>query len=133
MSLLVFFHRSHSDAGLRSLRSDTMRSFRVTYLSSTCQHFHFRLVSADHLSQLGLYAASVSYLAARCHSEPLLTFPCTYADVKDSRTASIRVFSSKGVQREVSQMEKRIATAAKLLEEIEVLRLVMLESFQSRK
>ncbi|KAK8918575.1 hypothetical protein KSP39_PZI021797 [Platanthera zijinensis] len=121
MSRLVSLNISLSESGIHSLRSDTMRSAGVAYLTSTDQHFLFRLVSSDLLSQLDAAAAAVSSLAARCRSDPLLSFPRTYADVKAGRTASIRIFSSKGVHRRVRRMEKCIAAAAKLFEEMEAL------------
>ncbi|PKU72807.1 uncharacterized protein LOC110096056 [Dendrobium catenatum] len=120
MSRLVSLHRSLSEPELHRLRADAMRSAGVAYLTSTDQHFLFRLACAEFLSDLDASAATVSRFSTRCNAEPLLLFPRTYADVKAGRaTTNIRTLSVKGVERRVKKMEKCIAVVVKLLEEIE--------------
>ncbi|XP_020590186.1 uncharacterized protein LOC110031362 [Phalaenopsis equestris] len=120
MSRLVSLHRSLSEPELRRLRADTMRSPGVAYLTSTDQHFLLRLACAELFSDLDSAAATVSRFSIHCDSEPLLSFPRTYAGIKaGSTTTHIVTLSVKGVERRVKQMEKCVAVVVKLLEEME--------------
>ncbi|KAH0469205.1 hypothetical protein IEQ34_002437 [Dendrobium chrysotoxum] len=119
MSRLLSLHHTLSDPSLRLLRSDTMRSPGIAYLTSTDQHFLFRLVFSDMLSDLDSSAAAVSRLTSRCHSRK--SFSLTYTHLKSGRIPITHSYSSKEINRRVKQMEKSIALVAELLEEMEIL------------
>ncbi|XP_020585475.1 uncharacterized protein LOC110028096 [Phalaenopsis equestris] len=121
MSRLVSLHHSLSEPSLRLLRSHIMRSRGIAYLTSTDQHFLFRLVYSDLLSYLDSSASAVSRLSSRCRSRSRQNFSLTYANLKSGRMIPFAHSSPKRVNRRVKQMEKNITLVARLLEEMEIL------------
>ncbi|CAL4938712.1 unnamed protein product [Urochloa decumbens] len=130
MSRLVSLHRTLSDAEFRRLRADVLRAEGVARLISADQSHLLRLACAELAADLDRAAAAVARLAARCRAAaeappPLLRdFDRLYADAKRGRLAQLdaAVGFSRGAGKRLRKMERRVAAAARLYEEMDALR-----------
>ncbi|CAL4930336.1 unnamed protein product [Urochloa decumbens] len=129
MSRLVSLHRTLSDAEFRRLRADVLRAEGVARLISADQSHLLRLACAELLADLDRAAAAVARLAARCRAvaeaPPLLRdFDRLYADAKRGRLAQLdaAVGFSRGAGKRLRKMERHVAAAARLYEEMDALR-----------
>ncbi|CAL4921972.1 unnamed protein product [Urochloa decumbens] len=134
MSRLVSLHRTLSDAEFRRLRADVLRAEGVARLTSADQSFLLRLACAELVADLDRAAAAVARLAAaRCRAGaaaeaaplPLLRdFDRLYADAKHGRLAQLdsAVGFSRGAGKRLRKMERHVAAAARLYEEMDALR-----------
>ncbi|OEL27032.1 hypothetical protein BAE44_0011944 [Dichanthelium oligosanthes] len=126
MSRLVSLHRTLSDAEFRRLRADVLRAEGVARLTSADQSLLLRLSCGELVADLDRAAATVARLAVRCCAEaPLLRdFDRLYAEAKRGRLAQMdaTVGFSSGARKRFRKMERHVAVAAKLYEEMDALR-----------
>ncbi|CAN6320532.1 unnamed protein product [Urochloa humidicola] len=131
MSRLVSLHRTLSDAEFRRLRADVLRAEGVARLTSADQSLLLRLACAELAADLDGAAAAVARLAARCRAAaaeaplPLLRdFDRLYVDAKRGRLAQLdaAVGFSRGAGKRLRKMERHVAAAARLYEEMDALR-----------
>ncbi|CAN6313273.1 unnamed protein product [Urochloa humidicola] len=139
MSRLVSLHRTLSDAEFRRLRADVLRAEGVARLTSADQSHLLRLACAELVADLDRAAAAVARLAARAECRaagaaaaaassappPLLRdFDRLYADAKRGRLAQLdaAVGFSRGAGKRLRKMERHVASAARLYEEMDALR-----------
>lgn len=128
MSRLVSLHRTLSDAEFRRLRADVLRAEGVARLTSPDQSFLLRLACCELVADLDRAAATVARLAARCRAcaeAPLLRdFDGLYAEAKRGRLAQLdaAVGFSRGAGKRLRKMERYVAAAARLYEEMDALR-----------
>ncbi|RCV45519.1 hypothetical protein SETIT_9G460900v2 [Setaria italica] len=128
MSRLVSLHRTLSDVEFRRLRADVLRAEGVARLTSPDQSFLLRLACCELVADLDRAAATVARLAARCRScaeAPLLRdFDRLYAEAKRGRLAQldVAVGFSRGAGKRLRKMERHVAAAARLYEEMDALR-----------
>ncbi|CAN6301414.1 unnamed protein product [Urochloa humidicola] len=131
MSRLVSLHRTLSDAEFKRLRADVLRAEGVARLTSADQSLLLRLACSELAADLDRAAAAVARLAARCRAAaaeappPLLRdFDRLYADAKRGRLAQLdaAVGFSRGAGKRLRKMERHVAAAARLYEEMDVLR-----------
>ena len=129
MSRLVSLHRTLSDAELRRLRADALRAEGVARLTSADQSLLLRLACGELVADLDRAAGAVARLGARCACSeapaPLLRdFDRLYAEAKRGRLAQLdaAVGFSRGAGKRFRKMERHVAAAAKLYEEMDALR-----------
>ncbi|PUZ39662.1 hypothetical protein GQ55_9G351500 [Panicum hallii var. hallii] len=129
MSRLVSLHRTLSDAEFRRLRADGLRAEGVARLTSADQSLLLRLACGELVADLDRAAAAVARLGARCACAeapaPLLRdFDRLYAEAKRGRLAQLdaAVGFSRGAGKRFRKMERHVAAAAKLYEEMDALR-----------
>ena len=129
MSRLVSLHRTLSDAELRRLRADALRAEGVARLTSADQSLLLRLACGELAADLDRAAGAVARLGARCACSeapaPLLRdFDRLYAEAKRGRLAQLdaAVGFSRGAGKRFRKMERHVAAAAKLYEEMDALR-----------
>ncbi|KAG6488640.1 protein PSK SIMULATOR 1-like [Zingiber officinale] len=129
MARLVSLHRSLAEGQFLHLRQ-SMRSQGVAYLTSKDQSFLLRLACAESLAELDKAATSVARLCPKCRDPILRRFDRFYDDVKAGALRLGRVAevdrlglgsTEKDVEKRLKNMEKWVAAASKLYEEMEEL------------
>ncbi|KAK3147687.1 hypothetical protein QOZ80_3BG0285570 [Eleusine coracana subsp. coracana] len=133
MSRLVSLHVALSDAEVRRLRGDALRSEGVARLTSTDQAHLLRLACAELLADLDRAADAAARIGARCNSTSTSTtttllllreFDRVYADAKrGSRLAQLdaTVGFSRGASKRLREMERHVAATARLYAEMDAL------------
>lgn len=122
MARLVSIHNSLSSPLIQQLRSD-MRSEGISYLISPDQAYLLRLACAEILSDLDHASDAVSRLSIRCHSPFPRGFSLAYTDAKHGSLMSlVEEFKfTKGSDKRFRSMEKQVALAARLYNEMDTL------------
>lgn len=129
MARLVALYRSLTEDQFLHLRH-SMRSQGVAYLTSKDQSFLLRLACAEILAEVDKAATSVARLGPKCRDPILCRFDRLYDDVKAGALRLGRVAevdrlglgsTEKDVEKRLKNMEKWVAAASKLYEEMEEL------------